>query len=196
MSPRRYRNKNLTMIVISTLLLGCSTVLAYDDQQDEEYGNCAFSTQLQDNQEKMDYINKLRMAKEASESPYGEIFVNTVQARLRTGEVMELDTFTVDCIACHDGINAPGREIRYKNDSVNRRIDLNSVLGSHPIGMDYGSYAYASPQYKRLEKLDPNMVLVDGKIGCLTCHNPLNKKKNHLAIDKERSKLCYACHQV
>jgi hypothetical protein len=188
--------KSLTTALISALLLSCAPVLAFEETPAEEEGNCAFAKQLQGHQEKLDFVNRLRIAKDASTSAYGEVFVNTVKATLPTGEEMELDTFSVDCLSCHDGISAPGKDVRYKNNSANRRIDAESVLGSHPIGMHYGSYAYANNNFKRLGRLDSTMVLVDGKIGCLTCHNPLNKSKKHLAHNNQRSKLCYACHSV
>lgn len=168
---------------------------AADDEYSEP-GNCAFSKQLENQVEKIQFINQLRAAKEASESAYGESRANTVQAKMPNGEFMEIDTFSVDCLSCHDGITAKARDIRYKNDSINRTTDITSVKGSHPIGMDYGSYAYANKSFKPLRSLKMGMELIDGKVGCLTCHNPLNKKKYHLATSNEQSKLCYTCHTI
>ncbi|WP_243688226.1 cytochrome c3 family protein [Geotalea toluenoxydans] len=38
------------------------------------------------------------------------------------------------------------------------------------------------------------MVLVDGRVGCLTCHDPLNRKAPHLVASNDRSNLCLTCH--
>ena len=175
------------------LLVAPSAGIAYENPIVEE-GNCAFSLQLQDEYEKIQFVNQLRIAKEASESPYGGSLANSVQAKMGNGEIIEVDTFSIDCLSCHDGINAKGKDIRYKNNSNHRTTDMSSVGGSHPIGMHYGSYAYADRSFKPLHSLKKGMVLIDGKVGCLSCHNPFNKKKHHLVIDNNQSKLCFSCH--
>jgi len=38
------------------------------------------------------------------------------------------------------------------------------------------------------------MIFVNGKIGCLTCHNPLNAEKGHLVMSDRNSALCTTCH--
>jgi predicted CXXCH cytochrome family protein len=60
--------------------------------------------------------------------------------------------------------------------------------------MDYASYAAFGRGYRPASMLDPKMVLVNGKVGCLTCHNPLNPERNHLVMSDHRSALCLSCH--
>lgn len=193
MLTHRNNARKLTVAAALLLLMAPAPGNAYQDPVTEE-GNCAFAMQVRDDYEKIQFINQLRAAKEASASPYGEILANSVQARMSNGEIMEVDTFSVDCLSCHDGVNAKAKDIRYKNNSNKRSTDMSSVRGSHPIGMHYGSYAYADRSFRPLHSLKPGMELIDGKVGCLTCHNPFNKKKYHLAIDNEQSKLCFSCH--
>lgn len=185
--------RTLAIVAALMLLIAPSTGRAYEDPAVEE-GNCAFSKQLQDEYEKIQFVNELRVAKEASQSPYGESLANSVQAKMSNGETMEIDRFSVDCLSCHDGIYAKGKDIRYKNNSEHRMTDMSSVRGSHPIGMHYGSYAYADRSFKPLHLLKKGMELIDGKVGCLTCHNPFNKKKYHLVMENDQSKLCFSCH--
>ena len=189
--------KSVKIAAISTLF-GCALNLAIKDafafgENDSEEGTCSFSKQLEDKSERDNFLKQLNAAKEASFSRYGEIMANTVKFRRPDGQIVEIDTFSVGCLSCHDGITAPARDIRIKNDT-DPGVSIQSVLGSHPIGMNYGSYAYARREYKSLQALDPNMTLIDGKVGCLTCHNPLNPEKNHLAMNNDNSRLCFACH--
>lgn len=193
-APLAAQTKMTLAALLLTLVVPCANgALASDEEVTE--GSCLFVQQLQDEEQKINFLNRLRMAKEASTSQYGESFANTVQARMKNGQVMEIDTFSMDCITCHDGVNAKERNIRYKNDSENRVQDILSVVGSHPIGMDYGSYAYSSREFKPLGSLKRGMELIDGKVGCLSCHNPLNKKKYHLVTDNKGSSLCLMCHK-
>jgi len=37
--------------------------------------------------------------------------------------------------------------------------------------------------------------LFDGKVGCLSCHNPYGDKKYSLVMENKRSGLCLACHR-
>lgn len=191
------RNRKVTLVAaLLTILVPCTkgSALASEEQFNEQ-GTCIFMQQLQDEEQKIKFVNQLRLAKEASTSRYGESFANTVQARMKNGQIMDIDIFSMDCLTCHDGVSAKERDIRYKNDSENRTQDILSVVGSHPIGMDYGSYAYGSREFKPLGSLKRGIELIDGKVGCLSCHNPFNKKRYHLATDNKRSELCLSCHQ-
>lgn len=175
------------------LICNAGESLALQDNQDDR-GNCSFSRQLEAPEARIQFQMQLKKAKEASTSRYGEVFTNTIRYTDSNGESVELDTFSFDCLTCHDGINAPGRDIRYKNLNQGRAMGMENVLGSHPIGMHYGSHAYANRELRSTAELDVNMVFVDGKVGCLSCHNPLNPKKRHLVMGNERSRLCYSCH--
>lgn len=151
---------------------------------------CAFTKQLQDPNNRMEFSARLNAAREAASSPYGERTRYAATYSDNTGEPMEIDTFSLDCLGCHDGINARIHNIRYKNNVMDRTSSMETVRGSHPIGMHYGSYAYTSNHLRGLTELNEEMVLVDGKVGCLSCHNPLNPNKKHLASKN----LCLGCH--
>ncbi|KAF0216841.1 MAG: hypothetical protein FD174_3521 [Geobacteraceae bacterium] len=181
------------------ILVGCAFLfqvgesLALQNDQDER-GTCSFSRQLENYEDRIQFQVNLERAKKASASKYGEVFANTVTFTDGNGEGAEIDTFSFDCLSCHDGVTAPGREIRYKNMNKNQAAGVENVLGSHPIGMHYGSHAYANRGLKAINELDTSMAFVDGKVGCLTCHNPLNPNKRHLVMSNDKSKLCFSCH--
>jgi len=104
-----------------------------------------------------------------------------------------LDSFSVDCLGCHDGANAVSVAVNWKNDPY-REFHRRRTTSEHPIGMDYRSYAAANPaDYKPLFG-NTRMVLVEGKVGCLTCHDPLNPERRHLVMSDRGSALCLTCH--
>ncbi len=47
----------------------------------------------------------------------------------------------------------------------------------HPVGMDYASYAYRDPVvYVPPEQLDERIVLEDGEVTCLSCHETKSRE--------------------
>lgn len=194
-----YRMKRIRRALTRMALAGGAMILALQpfsarlDAMEEnpiDESTCAFTKQLQDPNSRMEFSARLNAAKEAAASPYGERARYSATYSDDTGEPMEIDSFSLDCLGCHDGINARIHNIRYKNNVMERTGSMETVRGSHPIGMHYGSYAYTSNQLRGLTELNEDMVLVDGKVGCLSCHNPLNPNKKHLASKN----LCLGCH--
>lgn len=153
-------------------------------------GSCEFSRQLQTPDARLIYTAELHAANEATRSPYGETNMNSVPFTDRNGNSFQIDKFSFNCLTCHDGVNAKIHEIRHKEFGQEQNSNFEEVRGNHPIGMHYGSYAYGSNSFRGLFELDESMVLVDGKVGCLSCHNPLNPEKRHIA----RKNLCMGCH--
>lgn len=106
-----------------------------------------------------------------------------------------VDTLSNDCLSCHDGVTAPGFNVRIKNSPGSRVLGLENIIGGHPVGMEYERYvAVYGNEYKSEVKFSNEMVFAEGKVGCLTCHNPLNTAKGHLVMNNSRSELCFACH--
>lgn len=158
-----------------------------------EDGQCTYSTQLAIPEQREMYTAQVKRIKNAALSAYGEITAESVTFMFK-GERIELDPVSFDCITCHDGVSAPLHDIRFKNDTV-KSGDISKVLGPHPIGMHYGSTAYAKPGTLRDQfALNNDMVFVNGLVGCLSCHNPLNPEKKHLIMGLDQSQLCLTCH--
>jgi len=109
-----------------------------------------------------------------------------------------IDTFSADCLSCHDGVKAQSITTNIKNNpnkmSSLRGGNYQMVSMDHPIGMDYNLYAAASRDYKPISAINNKMVFVNGKVGCLTCHDPLNPEKSHLVMSDRNSALCLTCH--
>jgi predicted CXXCH cytochrome family protein len=114
-----------------------------------------------------------------------------------------LDRFTLGCIGCHDGASASNIDVVVRNDQWSRQdrsvsADLWLQQKSHPIGMQYYNYltSGATPgRYKQIQGND-RLRLVGGRVGCLTCHDPLSREPKLLSISDNRSALCLSCHNT
>jgi predicted CXXCH cytochrome family protein len=104
-----------------------------------------------------------------------------------------LDPLSMDCLGCHDGSTASAIHVDARNDPFGKSR-VNSFRSDHPIGMYYASYAAAGRGYKQVVPGSNHMVFVNGKVGCLTCHNPLNPEPGHLVMSDRNSALCLTCH--
>ena len=147
-------------------------------------GPCLFAEQLKNSESiRNQYIAKLI-----------GVIDGTVSSSNKTG----IDTFSADCLSCHDGVKAQSITTNIKNNpnkmSSLRGGNYQMVSMDHPIGMDYNLYAAASRDYKPISAINNKMVFVNGKVGCLTCHDPLNPEKSHLVMSDRNSALCLPCH--
>jgi hypothetical protein len=71
-------------------------------------------------------------------------------------------------MACHDG--SVGRRISLKRAEAEMRF-LPHASAGHPVGMRYARYASKDPGlYVPLEQLDQRIILEDGEVTCLSCH--------------------------
>jgi len=105
-----------------------------------------------------------------------------------------IDDKSRECLSCHDGTISSSTHNRLN------RLDWrhSQKIGmSHPISVDYEDVYLRNPrEYHPPERLDSRIVLIDGKIGCETCHNHYSKYKKHLVMDNMGSRLCLSCHNL
>jgi len=112
------------------------------------------------------------------------------------GETLsQVDSMSRDCICCHDGVGASSVNVDLRNNPSGHQSHINSFKTDHPIGMNYNSYVAAGNGYKRIGPDNLKMIFVDGKVGCLSCHDPLNPEKGHLVMSDRESALCRTCHK-
>jgi len=109
-------------------------------------------------------------------------------------QVVGLDALSADCIGCHDGAGASAIGVDLRNRPFDRRSQVGSASSDHPLGMDYNRYVGARRGYKPVFPGSNKMIFVNGKVGCLTCHDPLNPEKGHLVMSDRKSALCLTCH--
>jgi len=98
------------------------------------------------------------------------------------------DEISRDCLACHDGSLGSGGNVRSAHEAKS------AIQGSHPIGVDFNNISYKKSGYRNIHNIRPSIKFVDGRLGCLSCHNIQNKEKKHLVVSLNGSALCFECH--
>ena len=180
-------------------------------------GPCLFSEQLQTSASvRKQYATKLvaalgeaSLASNSVEQMYGNIkkasYSEAVSGQAeptkniwgfeikRATSTAGIDTLSADCLSCHDGVAAVPVATVLRNNPFDRS-HRTLPSSDHPIGMDYNRYAASSGEYKSLFGVNNKMVFVNGKVGCLTCHDPMNPEKGHLVMSDRKSALCLTCH--
>ncbi len=115
------------------------------------------------------------------------------------------------CINCHNGVTATHITIKDAETPIHIR-GFQTV--NHPVGMLYDYYVSKKPGgYRPRASLDENIMFVDGKVTCISCHelkkyevqelvyasNNLSGNgdctaSNQLTIGPREADLCVACH--
>lgn len=107
----------------------------------------------------------------------------------------QADEVSRGCLGCHVEMG-----MMLKNGSAYPKGLHNEGMAkmavSHSIGIDYERKTLFRSDLKSAAEFSPNMMLVNGKLGCVTCHDPLNREGNHLATGNSRSGICFACHNM
>lgn len=203
------------MLLKSTLAaIVCLGVSATEPSAHAETGElCLFSKQLQSSPMREQYITRIatesatllayntntdnQIQSDASDDFSFSSFVlddKSVSNNRGGSKGGPVDAFSRDCLACHDGGHASDVKIDYRNSPGNKSSRYGGAK-DHPIGMDYNFYAGMDPvNYKPAPAFNSKMIFVDGKVGCLTCHNPLKPEKTHLVMSDQGSALCLSCH--
>lgn len=164
----------------------------------EEDGKCLLANQLKDPAQREDYLLAVAFLKNPRDfrvvGDAGSMYRDPIPVSYSAYEPpAKLDRMSFECLTCHDGTTAQVAEVRFK--SSNDTNNYADITRNHPIGIDYEEAASRHPgQYRSIDSLDPRVTLVDGKLGCITCHEPLNPKKSHMSMNNDGSALCLECH--
>lgn len=105
--------------------------------------------------------------------------------------VVVLDELSLQCMECHDD----------KGGTAQNRVGLNTrgimrhmtTSLSHPIG---GSYAIVTQlgAYRPKESLSAKILLQEGKVGCVSCHEQYGSKQHGRLIATQYESICHDCH--
>jgi len=83
----------------------------------------------------------------------------------------QLDLESQQCMKCHDGSGGNAIELRPSDAPVEFDRGLWMKTKNHSIGMSYSASRQKNPaEYVSETSLNENIKLIDGKIGCLSCH--------------------------
>lgn len=104
------------------------------------------------------------------------------------------DPISMECINCHDGTVAQAVDYRFEKTETHEGTSLVTLLASHPIGVDFTKFS-CNNKFNHWRSLPPEIVLMNGKIGCASCHNLLGNRYLYLSVDMAGSGLCFTCHR-
>lgn len=162
---------------------------------------CALTVQMQNKQFRARYMQKVAQYQDGAAPKVAsveEMYQNIEPASFfpddnePVSNTIGVDPLSLDCLGCHDGSRASDVTINLRNDPF-RRQQMQGTAKDHAIGMDYAAYASNPRDFKPVFG-NSKMVFVDGKVGCLTCHDPANQERGHLVMSDRRSALCLTCH--
>ena len=114
-----------------------------------------------------------------------------------------LDRYTNQCMGCHD-YDTGSQLLKVNNGGFsNRSFDNNGRSTGHPVGMRYADVAngssYNSGRYRPVSALSEELILPDGKVSCITCHEDIDidtnpREHGKLVVSNRGSQLCFECH--
>ena len=109
----------------------------------------------------------------------------------RARGTINIDRHSLLCLGCHAGNHAGGGAVRVSNDGVMRHA---SGLAPHPIGRSYRNASSKGGYHPEHQLPSKKIMLSDGKISCISCHEAYKKEHGKLVASNERSALCLSCH--
>lgn len=106
-----------------------------------------------------------------------------------------LDPISMECLGCHDGTLAKSVNHRISDGNTHRTPSIETIKGAHPVGMEYEIFASSKfKEYAPADSLNRDIKLINGRVGCVSCHNLLGRNDKYLAVDNTKSGLCFSCH--
>ncbi len=100
-----------------------------------------------------------------------------------------IDNISMACLSCHDG-SLGGRD-DVKVGVFSHGYDPQA---SHPIGVKYRRAVRSKGGLRPIGQLNKKVLLVDGMVGCASCHDPYSTEKKKLVVNNDRAQLCLECH--
>jgi predicted CXXCH cytochrome family protein len=192
--------KLLSVMQICMVLLVTVTSSSWGIQQENTIrSNCTFSKYLEDPDNRARYEATLAKVRSsyATVNNYDNAAMYGVIAKAGFGvdNGENLDSFSAGCLSCHDGNSASNVRSNVINKPDKKSI-MKMMSAKHPIGMDYEKYSESNKNLKSLDEMGQNVNLVEGRVSCITCHDPHSPGQNHLTITKTGIDLCSACHNI
>lgn len=104
---------------------------------------------------------------------------------------IEMDTYSLHCLGCHDS-HSDASGVAMSSSGILRH---NSGVANHPIGRRYREAARYGG-YRAEHTLSKKILLPEGKLSCVSCHQGYNKDHGKLVMPNTRSALCFQCHDL
>lgn len=121
--------------------------------------------------------------------------IGTAHMKFTSGEGGgNIDPVSRACLGCHDGSLGPNSTMTAGSWEHGVPITRYDPRGSHPIGVNYLQAVARRGGLHPIGALGASIKLIEGKVGCSSCHNPYSKERNKLVMSNKGSRLCLACH--
>lgn len=104
-------------------------------------------------------------------------------------KLSDIDALSLQCLGCHTN-EGDARGVQVTAMGIVRH---GSGDANHPIGV---SYPLMSGSYKPRSMLPSAIWLPNGKLSCVSCHEPYKKQHGQLVVTNADSKLCAQCHSL
>jgi len=107
------------------------------------------------------------------------------------GSQIAIDPISLQCMGCHNG----------ESDAAGVRVDRSGVMrhssgaANHPIGIPYPAFVRNGDLRPR-SALSKKILLPDGKLSCVSCHQVYKKQHGQLVMSNNGSALCMQCHNL
>ena len=101
----------------------------------------------------------------------------------------DIDALSLQCMGCHNkeadgGVRVGNGIVRHSSGGAN-----------HPIGIPYPVISM-NRDFRPKGMLPKEIWLPNGKVSCVSCHQPYKKEHGQLVITNDRSSLCTQCHAL
>lgn len=117
----------------------------------------------------------------------GHVLADMTQVDKRTG----IDALSLQCLGCHNSQTDVGG-IRVGQNGIVRH---SSGAANHPIGVAYPAIS-RNREFRPKSMLPMAIWLPNGKLSCVSCHQPYKKEHGQLVMPNNRSSLCTQCHDL
>lgn len=105
---------------------------------------------------------------------------------------IDIDAHSLHCLGCHtSGSYAGGGTVSVGLNGVLRH---SSGSAPHPIGRSYREANRDGDFHPEHQLAQKNIMLSDGKVSCVSCHEAYKKEHGKLVMTLDRSALCLSCH--
>ena len=106
-----------------------------------------------------------------------------------------IDGISMICLSCHDGTLGSATNIKVGTWRHGAPFSPANLQGSHPIGVNYRRAMMSRRGgLHPPERLNRKIKLIDGKVGCTSCHDINSREPMLLAISNDGAGLCLECH--
>ena len=108
-----------------------------------------------------------------------------------------IDSVSAECLSCHDGSMgkaAPVKAGLWQHSDPLMGLGPQSYTGVHPVGIDYEESRMDHDDLKPSSMIPKKIKLVNGKVSCISCHDPYSNNRAQLISTNRNGELCLGCH--